>query len=281
MAIKDLNKIDFESIGLIPKAEKHPQFTVIYGKGGLGKTTAACYSPDPVIIPIGRETGHERMVANGIPAFQCPPGMAPLDFVFGAIQKLLNSEHSRKTVIFDNIGTFRECVTEDVENDNKDKDLKIWGRGSALEFPYYGKLLAGIDKLLKKGLHVILIAHDVSFNVNLESGDYYSRVGINAPAGENTNVRGLLEARAHNVFFIQGENPTTVVKGAGGKNKQIATSGQISRVIYTKPAGTFFAKSRVNLDLFYEIEPSDTEEELLKNRSNPTLIKLWSDVYGD
>jgi len=236
VAIKDINKIDFESIGLIPKAEKHPQFTVIYGKGGLGKTTAACYSPDPVIIPIGRETGHERMVANCIPAFQCPPDMAPLDFVFGAIQKLLKSEHSRKTVIFDNIGTFRECVTEDVESDHKGADLKAWGRGVSLEFPYYGKLLAGFDQLLKKGLHIILIAHDASYNINLESGDYFSRISIACPSGENTNVRGLLEARAHNVFFIQGENPTTVVKGAGGKNKQIATSGQISRVIYTKPA---------------------------------------------
>ena len=148
-----------------------------------------------------------------------------------------------------------------------------------MEYPYYTKLLAGIDQLLKKGLHVILLAHDVSYNVNLESGEYYSRTRIAAPAGDNTNVVGLLEARAHNVFFIQGENPTTVVKGAGGKNKQVATSGAISRVIYTKPAGTFFAKSRVNLEHFYEIDASDTEEDLLKHRANPSLIKLWEDVY--
>lgn len=278
MAIKNLDSIKFDEIGLVPKSEKRAQFTVLYGHGGLGKTSAACYSPDPVIIPIGRETGHERMVESGIPAFN-NPGIPPIDFVFGCIQKLLKTEHSRKTAIFDNIGTYREAVDEDVENDNKGADLKAFGRGTALAFPYYGKLLAGIDLLLKKGIHVILIAHDVQYNVNLESGDYYSRVGINAPAGENTNVRGLLEARAHNVLYMRGENPTAVVKGAGGRNKQVATSGMISRIIYTKPAGTFFAKSRVNLDHFYEIEHSETEEELLKERSNPSLIKLFQDIY--
>lgn len=277
MAIKDLDKIDFSAIGLAPKAEKRPQFTVIYGQGGLGKTTAACYSPDPVIIPIGRETGHERMVEFGIPAFQ-NPGIDNLSFVFGSLAKLLKTEHSRKTVILDNIGTYREIVDEDVEADNKGQDLKAYGRGLAIAFPYYTRLLSGIAMLMKKGINVVLIAHDVNFNVNLEDGNYYSRVGINAPAGENTNVRGLIEARAHNVLYMIGENPTIPVK-AGGRTKYMATGGKIDRVIYTKPTGKFFAKSRVNLDSSYVISHSETDEELLKNRTNPTLIKLWQDIY--
>jgi len=278
MAIKNIDAIDFDSIEIAKKSGNRPQFTVIYGSGGMGKTTAACYSPNPVIIPIGRETGHERMVEQGIPAFE-NPGMSPIDFTFGCINKLLKSSHSRETAIFDNIGTFREAVDEDVAKDNPDTNLKAFGRGVGLAYPYYGKLLAGFDRLLKAGIHVILIAHDVQYNINLESGDYYSRTGINAQAGENTNVRALLEARAHNVLYMRGENPTKSVKGAGDRNKIVALSGDISRVIYTKPSGTFFAKSRANMDYFYEIENTASEEALLKDRSNPTLIKLFQDLY--
>lgn len=281
MAIPAFDKLKFDDITLATKVKGRPQFTIIYGKGGIGKTTAACYSPDPVLIAVGRETGCERMIDNGIPCFLNSSDKPPIEFVFSCIARLLKTEHSRKTLIIDNIGSFREAVDEDVENDNKDTDLKAFGRGTALAYPYYTKLLAGIDALMKKkDMHVILIAHDVLYNINKEDGTYYQRVGINAPAGENTNVRGLLEARAHNVFYIRGIEPTRIVKGAMGGTKTVATSGKINRIIYTKPQGTFFAKSRVNLEPFYEIEPSDSEEELLTERTNPTLIKLFTDLYN-
>jgi len=280
MAIPSLDNVKFDDIELAVKTKKRPQFSIIYGKGGIGKTTAACYSPDPVILPVGRETGQERMIDNGVPSFENTKGMPPIEFVFGCMQKLLKTEHSRKTLIIDNIGSFREAVEEDVEADNKGVDLKAYGKGAALAYPYYTRLLAGIDAIMKKkDMHVILIAHDVLYNINKEDGTYYQRIGINAPAGENTNVRGLLEARAHNVLYIRGEDPTRTVKGVMGGVKQIATSGKINRVIYTKPQGTFFAKSRVNAEPYYEIEPTETEEDLLNNKTNETLIQLFTDLY--
>jgi hypothetical protein len=92
-------------------------------------------------------------------------------------------------------------------------------------------------------------------------------------------VRGLLEARAHNVLYMLGESPTMVVKNQMGGKKQIATTGKIARVIHTKPTGAFFAKSRLNLDEFYEVEHTETDEDLLKHTTNPTLIKLFDDIY--
>jgi 5-methyltetrahydrofolate--homocysteine methyltransferase len=41
--------------------------------------------------------------------------MKPIDFVFGAVAKLLKTDHTRKTVVFDNLGCYREAVDEDVE----------------------------------------------------------------------------------------------------------------------------------------------------------------------
>jgi hypothetical protein len=279
MAIPDFNKIKYDAISIAVKKPR-PQFTVIYGHGGLGKTTVACYAPNPVIIPIGRETGQEIMIDHGVPCFENSAEMPPIEFVFGAIAKLLKTEHNRTTAIFDNIGCYREVVDEDVEKDNTGVDLSAFGKRQALGFPYYTRLLAGFDLLMrKKNMNVILLAHDVLFNINLPDGSYYSRTGIAAPAGENTNVRGLLEARAHNVLYLRSETITRKVTGPMGDKKIIGSESDIKRFIYTKPSGTFFAKSRGELEQVYEIDNTPSITELLKEKTNPTLIKLFKDLH--
>ena len=265
--IPNLSDIKFDSITLSEK-KNFPQFSVIYGSGGIGKTYLAVHTENPVIIPIGRETGQEAYINKGIPCFQAPEGMPALDFVFGAIAKLLKTNHNRKTVVFDNLGTYRECVDEDVEKDaGKDNDkLDAYGRRQALSYPYYTRLLAGFSALMtKKNMNIILIGHSVNVNINL--GDsYYQRIGIHAPRGDNTNVAALLEARAHNIFYLKGETQTRKVKGPLGQDKVIATAG-LKRTLFTKESGTFYAKSRFDIEEYYEIG----DDESIK--------QLWRDVH--
>lgn len=275
----DLESLNFES-KIKAKPEKRPQFSIIYGKGGIGKTTAACYSIDPIILPVGRETGHERMCVPKFPSFS-EMNLTPVQHVFASLSWLLQSQHTRKTLIIDNVGSYREVVDEDVEESNKGVDLKAYGRGAALAYPYWTRLLAGIDALMKRReMNVILLGHDGSFNVNLPDGTYYQKISVNAPRGENTQVMGLLEARCHNMFYLRGEDQVVTDKrGVAQQGKKYATSGLTKRIIYTKSRGDFFAKSRVNMEEYYEIDNSETEEDLLQNRTNETLIKFWQDVY--
>ena len=274
----DLNALNFES-KIKAKPEKKPQFSIIYGKGGIGKSSAACYSPDPIIIPVGKETGAEMMCVPKFPNHH-DMELKPVDHVFAALSWLIKAEHTRKTVIIDNVGSFREAVDEDVEVSNPNVDLKAFGKGSALSYQYWTALLSSIDSLMKKrGLNVILLAHDGAYNVSLQDGSYYQKISVNAQRGENTNVMGLLEARAHNVFYMTNEASVITVKDNFGQKKKIAAAGNVNRTIYTKPSGQFFAKSRVNLDDHYDISDSGSEEELLKDLSNPDIIRFWSDVY--
>jgi hypothetical protein len=279
MAIPKLDDIKIDGIELA-KPKERPQFTVLYSAGGVGKSTISSYSPSPVIIPIGRETGQERMIDFGVPCFENTKEIPPIHFVFGCIQKLLKSEHGRKTAIFDNLGSFREAVDEDVEEDNKGVDLNAFGKRQGLSFNYYGRLLAGFDALMKKkGMNIILLAHSVPINVNLPDGTYYQKTAIHAPAGDNTNVRGLLEARAHNVLYLRSETRTRSVTGALGVKKIIGAETGVKRVIYTKETGTYFAKSRGDLEESYEIDQTESATDLLKKQSNESIIKLWADIY--
>ena len=282
MAIpQDLKSIKYGNIKLAVKKSR-PQSTVIYGSGGVGKSVIACYSPNPVIIPMGRETGQERFIDYGVPCYENNEELPYIDFVYGCIASLLYTEHSRKTVIFDNLGTYREIVDEDVEKDNKGVDLSAFGKKQALGYPYYPKLLAGFDALMKKKeMNVILLAHSIPVNINLPDGTYYQRIGIHAPRGDNTNVAGLLEARFHNVLYLRSESRTRKVKGVMGQEKTIATESEVKRVIYTKESGTYYAKSRFDLEEVYEIESMPDATELIKKRSNESIIKLWNDIYKE
>jgi len=280
----DLKSLDFES-KIKAKPEKKPQFTVIYGKGGIGKSTMASYSPYPIIIPVGKETGHERMCVPKFPSY-AEMNLTPINHVYACMQWVLRAEHTRKTLIIDNVGSYREGVDDDVEDSNKGVDLKAYGKGAAFGYPYWTRLLSGVDAVMKqRDMHVILLGHDGSYNVNNPDGSYYQKISINAPRGENTNVQGLLEARAHNVLYVKGEDQIIADKrgivNKDGPVKKYATSGATRRVVYTKPRGDFFAKSRVNMEEYYEIEQSETEEELLHKRTNPTLIQLFKDLYHD
>jgi hypothetical protein len=267
----DLKSLDFES-KIKAKPDKKPQFTTLFSKGGMGKSTIASYSPDPIIIPVGRETGHERMCVPKFPTYS-EMNLTPIEHVFACMQWVLRSEHTRKTLIIDNVGSYRESVDEDVETSNPGIDLKAYGKGAAFSYPYWTRLLAGIDAIMKKrDMHVILLGHDGVYNVNLPDGSYYQKISINAPRGENTNV-----------FYLKGEDMVIADKrgivSKDGPTKKYATTGNTKRIIYAKPRGEAFAKSRPGMNDYYEIENSESEEELLQKRSNESIIQFWNDVY--
>lgn len=276
----DLKALNFES-KITSKPEKKPKFTIIYGKGKIGKTTVASYSPDPIIIPVGRETGVEEMAVHKFPNYE-EMGLIPIDHLFSCFKWIISAEHSRKTLIIDNTTSYREIVDEDVEKSNIGVDLKAFGKGSALAYPYWMLLLSSIDHVMKKrDMHVILLGHEGFYNENLPDGSYYQKISINAPRGENTNVVAALEARAHNVLRMTNEISTVKVKNNFGTVKQIASQGNISRSIYTQPKGNYFAGSRADLDDRYDICDSDNDKDLLHLRNNPDIIRLWNDIYRE
>ena len=111
MALPDKTSINFDDIKITRDTDPGAQFTVIYGKGDVGKTAAAIYSPEPVLIPVGSERCHRKF-----PVFKIEntSGKPPLNHLFDAMQYLIIKEHSRKTVIIDNLSTFRSIAETDV-----------------------------------------------------------------------------------------------------------------------------------------------------------------------
>jgi hypothetical protein len=295
MAIPEFEELDISRVSFDTIEMKKPQFSVIIGKGGIGKTSLACYSiGDCIILPIGRETGHEEMPVHKFDTFD-KMGLSPIEHVFTCFSWILKHPRAEnlKTLIIDNVGAYREIVDEDVirsrpraKVDGEIVDIKSltdygFGKGAAMAYPYWTRLLKGIDAVMKRrNMNVILIGHEGYHTVNRPDGSYYQRISINAPSGANTDVVGLIEARCHNFFYMDSEVTTATDKrGMPQNGKHYAKREDITRIIYTKEQGDVFAKCRADMNPIYEIMPSESKDELLKKRNNESIIKFWNDVY--
>ena len=276
---------NFDDVFIETSTKQETQFTIIYGKADTAKTTIACYSPDPVIIPVGRELCHQRMLC---PKMENRNNIDPITHLFTCINYLLKKEHSRKTVIIDNLTSYREILEEDVVKTYKSNDKTAtslgdfeFGKGQMHAYQYYKRLLAGIDALIKqRQLHVILIAHDGYYTINKPDGSYYQKMSLNAQGGDNTNARTLFESRAHDVLLMTCDDVVVERTSSMGVKRKIASGMPTQRVIHTKQTSAFFAKTKSAIEKSIIVEESENEYELLHELSNPTYKQLFIDLYS-
>ena len=263
------------------KPERGPQFSVIYAKGGGWISTIASYADSPIILPVWLETGHRAMSVTKFPEIGSYEGLSPIDHVFAAISWLMKNDHTRKTLVIDNLGSFRQAVEADV-NKESDKDQPAF-KLAVLYYRYYEFLLEAIATLMtKQGMDVLLMAHDGAYTINNSDGTWYDRISVNAPQGKNTNARELLEARANNIFYVRDE--PIVREDKRGMTPQAGKkymSGAGRKVLYTRPKDNFFAKTRLDLADSYELERSENIHNLLHEKDNQSIINFWRDYYGN
>lgn len=274
------DKFDFNK-KIKTESVRGAQFSVIYAQGGGWKTTISSYANRPIMLPVGHETGHRVAECAKFPSFSDYENGCPIEHVFAAINWLLKEKHSRKTLIIDNLGSYRESVDKDVANTypNEKNAFKI----APLAFQYWRYLLEAISVLMnKREMDVILLAHTGLYKKNNTDGTWVDLISINAPQGTNTNARELIEARANNVFYVRDEpillDDTRGMMPVAGK-KRVVSAGK--KKIYTRPKEDFFAKTRLPLEESYILERSDNLHDLLSLKNNESILTFWRDFYED
>lgn len=297
---------------VISGPESGGKFIIIYGKGGVGKSTLACHCVDDeasadgqrtrsgyFILPVGRETGHQAMHGRKFETAG-KMGLSPVDHLFLHLQYVQQAHEKLgiKALVIDNYSSARQSFEADVilsnptvgQNNKEVESLADYGfgRGQAMAFAYSTRLVQGISKLTERGVHVILLAHEGRFTVNNPDGSYYKQISINAQDGENTSVRGLLEAEAHHVLYLTSEPKSLVSdkrgmpadKESAASAKKYAKREEIQRLIYTQPMGDFFAKSRADIDPVWVVEDYENPKELLVKRDHPQFKQLFKELLS-
>lgn len=242
---QSLKKIAF---GSIPEAKG--QRIVLYGTGGIGKTTLACLAPGPVaMIDADESLG---ILRGQLETIEAPlPLMLPVHG-FKAVREALQSEgwDKVKTIVIDTATKLEEwCIAHTLDTVKNDKGQKVskveeygFGKGYQFVFDTFLPLLGDLDRHVRAGRNVILIAHECTSTVPNPMGEDWLRYEprLQSPKSGQGSIRLKLKEWADHVLFLGYD---VAVEGKKAK-------GQGTRTLYCNERPFCMAKSRTTSEQF-------------------------------
>lgn len=213
---------------------QRPQKTVIYGPEGVGKSTLASQFPAPVFLDTEGGTHHLDVVRF--------PEATSWELIAAAIAQLNSGQHEFKTLVIDTADWLEKRLAEHIcRKTNKDSIEDFgYGKGYILLAEEFSKFLANLDGLIRKGVHVVLLAHSMvrKFESPDQAGSY-DRYELKL----SKQVAPLLKEWADLILFAN--YVTRVAESDSGKKRGV---GGKERVLFTTHAAAYDAKNRHGLE---------------------------------
>lgn len=213
---------------------QRPQKVVIYGPEGVGKSTLASKTPQPVFLDTEGGTHHLDVVRF--------PEAGTWDDVLKAVKELTVTDHGFKTLVIDTADWLEKRLAEFIcKRGNKESIEDFgYGKGYVLVAEEFAKFLGSLDALLKRGTHVVFLAHSTvrKFESPEQAGSY-DRFELKL----SKQVAPLLKEWADLILFAN--YMTKVAEGDNGKRRGV---GGRERVLYTTHTAAFDAKNRHGLE---------------------------------
>jgi hypothetical protein len=239
------NQLSSKKIVLGKVPEKKGHRIVLYGTGGIGKTSAACTAPGKVAFMDADEslsTLRSNLIESGI---EMPLVISVTDWK--SMREALQSEgyDGVGTIVIDSITKVEEwCIAHTIatvkhEKGHSVKSLEDYGFGKGLQhvFETFLPLLGDLDRHVRAGRNIILVAHECTSTVPNPKGDDWLRYEprLQNPKSGANSIRLRLKEWADHVLFFSYD----VV--ADGKKKG---QGSGSRTLYCQELPFCMAKSR-------------------------------------
>lgn len=214
--------------------KKAAQAVVIYGTGGIGKTTLANGAPDPIFIDL--EHGTENMNVNRVSTGQVQ--------TWKDLRDLIHSDLCRRagSIVIDTGSAAEElCRKHVIANVPGGKNQVIksiedygFGKGATFLCEEWRNLLSDLDAHRREGRFVILVCHERIGKVPNPAGDDFIRYEPRLFTDRNASVMHVTKEWADHVLFVSYD-----VFAKDGKAK-----GSGARTIYTTEMATYMAKTR-------------------------------------
>lgn len=222
------------SIGKAAKV-KRGQRIIIYGTGGIGKSTLATLAPNPAVIDVEDSTSEISV-----------PRISGVE----TIRDLRNACRDNSlwkgvdTVIIDSFTKVQEMAGDDVlarikpeKGDRQPECLEDYGYGKGYRYVYdvMNPVLNDTNGLIAAGKNVILICHDITETVPNPAGDDYLQFQPKLQNSKQSNMRARAKEWCDHLLFLHYDiaiNSEGLAKGGG------------TRTIYAQERPHFWAKSR-------------------------------------
>lgn len=243
---------------------------LMYGPGGVGKTTLAAFAPGPVAI-VDLDESLPRLRA-ALEAAGIVDNIRTVDGIadWTTLLATLNAPgwDAIKTIVVDTATKAEELAVAwtlaNVPNGNAGKPARIedygYGKGYTHVFDTFMQLIAALDRHARAGRNVILIAHDCTANVPNPAGEDWLRFEprLQTQASGKASIRLRLKEWADHVLFI-GYDVAVDKEGKG--------RGAGTRTLYPQEFPFCMAKSR-------------TFREIVPIAEDGTRAELWNRIFG-
>jgi len=235
------------------KAKMKPPILVLYGPGGIGKTTFASTMTGTVIV----------QCEDGIGKIECAhfPVAKTYNEFMNNMKSLLEEDHEYRTVAVDSLDWLEKLINEHVCEENGWQDISqpSFGKGYAATLKMWKEYLDVLNQLRdEKNMTILQIAHNEIKRIEDPTNDPHDKHQIKL----YKRAADLVIEHADCVFFANYKIGTVQVKGKSGSMSTRTVAGD--RKIFTQEAPGFQAKNRYGLPSEMPFEWNSIREEMLK-----------------
>ena len=197
-----------------------PQKAVLFGPEGIGKSTLAAQFPTPVFLDT--EDGTHHLDVARLPA---PKSWAD---VLAAVAALATEAHEFKTLVIDTADWLEKLLIEHVCKQANKASVEDfgYGKGYVVLAEEFTKFLASLEALLRRGMHVLLLAHTriVKFE-QPDAAGAYDRYELKLSKQVGPLVKEWCDVLLFGNYFTKvAENDSGRKRGVGGRERKLYTT---------------------------------------------------------
>ena len=249
--------------------KKRPQKVVIYAPEGAGKTTLASQMPEPLFADTERGSDHidlQRVHVKSLADFR------------ETCMFLLREPHEFRSFVVDTIDWLASQAIVEMLKEDEQESIESYGYGKGYKMAEerFMTILHLLDRVSKKGLHVVLLAHSkVSKFEEPDKGGAYDRYSMKL----DKKIESLVKEWCDALLFMNFE--TRLVEKVKGQ-EGVRAIGGANRIIHCTRAAAYDAKNRHGMPdkvtaeigalapIFEGTLPSESSSDVIERNNNDT-----------
>ena len=222
------------------KAKQKSAIVIIYGPSGLGKTTTAVASKNPIVLQT--EEGLGILTKNrDIPHF---PLAKDYDTFIGYLKSLVDADElDYNSLVIDSLDWLEPLIHAKTCEVHKQNSIESfgYGRGYSEALKYWREILDLVNRLRnEKNMRIVMIAHNQIKAFHDPSTEAYDRHELKL----HKAASALCLEASDMCLFLNYKKGTVKVQGSKGLTSKTVQSG---RVLVTTESPACVAKNRYGL----------------------------------